>query len=274
MTWTDRERAMLAEMGIQVPRSAAQPTAPSAVASTTLPERAAEAPSEPAYLPSPPVVPQPVPPPADSLTAAMAPLGRETDAWAAVSWDAMSGAISACKACGLCASRTNAVAGVGSRSARLMIVGEAPGEQEDRRGEPFVGPAGQLLDRMLHAIGAGRDERSAVAHPVFITNTIKCRPPGNRNPQAEELAACAPILHRQVQEVRPKVILAMGRFAAQSLLQSDLAIGRLRGQVHRLPSLPSVQVVASYHPAYLLRNPIDKAKAWEDLCRTAELLER
>lgn len=274
MSWTDRERAMLAEMGVQLPPPTAQPTVSPAVLAPASPAIAVSVPSavSPAAATSAPG--RQIPPEADPPMVLAEPLRHETTAWDKVAWDALPEAVSGCQACGLCASRTNAVTGVGSPSARLMIVGEAPGEQEDRRGEPFVGPAGQLLDRMLQAIGAGRDGRTPVSHPVFITNTIKCRPPGNRNPQAEELAACAPILRRQIREVQPKVILAMGRFAAQSLLQSDLAIGRLRGQVHPLPMLPTVQVVATYHPAYLLRNPIDKAKAWEDLCRAVELLER
>ena len=150
-----------------------------------------------------------------------------------------------------------------------MIVGEAPGEQEDIQGEPFVGKSGQLLDNMLRAIGLGRaqpqgvDADAAAARQVYIANTIKCRPPGNRNPEPEELARCEPFLIRQLQLVQPKIILAMGRFAVQSLLRSSEPIGRLRGRVHQYQGVP---LIVTYHPAYLLRNPEEKAKAWDDLC--------
>ena len=166
-------------------------------------------------------------------------------------------------------SRPGAV-GVGHEQAHWLVVGEAPGENEDLQGEPFVGAAGQLLDRMLAALGLGRGDGTP-AQQVFIANTLKCRPPRNRNPSPEELAACRPFLMRQVALVQPRVILAMGRFAVQSLLDSDAPIGRLRGTVHRWRGLP---LVVSYHPAYLLRQPADKAKAWDDLCLAAELLAR
>jgi uracil-DNA glycosylase family 4 len=149
-------------------------------------------------------------------------------------------------------------------------VGEAPGEQEDRQGEPFVGRAGQLLDRMLTAVGLSRTEADA-ARQVYIANVIKCRPPGNRNPLPEEVAQCEPFLIRQVQLVQPKVILAMGRFAVQSILRSSEPIGKLRGKVHEYQGVP---VVVTYHPAYLLRNPADKALAWDDLCLARELMAR
>ncbi|HKW82365.1 MAG TPA: uracil-DNA glycosylase, partial [Burkholderiaceae bacterium] len=148
----------------------------------------------------------------------------------------------------------------------------APGEQEDIQGEPFVGKSGQLLDNMLRAIGLGRNEPqgvdadAAAARQVYIANTIKCRPPGNRNPEPDELARCEPFLIRQLQLVQPKIILAMGRFAVQSLLRSSDPIGRLRGRVHQYQGVP---LIVTYHPAYLLRNPEDKAKAWDDLCLAA-----
>jgi DNA polymerase len=153
-----------------------------------------------------------------------------------------------------------------------MVVGEAPGEQEDREGEPFVGAAGQLLDRMLAALSLTRaaDGDAPREQRVFIANTLKCRPPGNRNPTPEELAKCEPFLVRQIELVRPRLILAMGRFAVQALLRSDEPIGKLRGRVHRYQGLP---LIVTYHPAYLLRNLPEKAKAWDDLCLAAEVFE-
>jgi len=149
-----------------------------------------------------------------------------------------------------------------------MIVGEAPGEQEDIEGEPFVGKSGQLLDNMLKALGLARhDAASDPARQVYIANTLKCRPPGNRNPQPDELAQCEHFLIRQIELVKPKIILAMGRFAVQSLLRSDEPIGRLRGRVHRYQGVP---LIVTYHPAYLLRNLEDKARAWDDLCLAAD----
>jgi DNA polymerase len=162
------------------------------------------------------------------------------------------------------------VFGVGHEQARMMIVGEAPGEQEDQQGEPFVGQAGKLLDNMLRAIGLSRSE-SAHERAVFICNTLKCRPPRNRNPLPAETACCAPYLERQIALVQPRLLLAMGRFAAQALLGSDEPIGRLRGRVHDRGGVP---VVVTYHPAYLLRTLSDKARAWEDLCLAAAVLER
>jgi DNA polymerase len=176
--------------------------------------------------------------------------------------------VASCRACKLCESRQQTVFGVGHPRAQWMIVGEAPGEQEDRQGEPFVGPAGQLLDNMLRAIGLTRGE-AAPARQVFIANTLKCRPPKNRNPEPAETAQCAPFLERQIALVRPRIILAMGRFAAQALLASDEPLGRLRGRVHQYRGVP---VVVTYHPAYLLRTPTDKARAWEDLCLAASVV--
>jgi DNA polymerase len=146
-----------------------------------------------------------------------------------------------------------------------MIVGEAPGAEEDARGEPFVGQAGRLLDNMLAAIG--RSRQADASQPVFIANVLKCRPPGNRNPQPEEVAACEPFLRRQIELVGPELVLVMGRFAAQSVLHTEAPISALRGRIHRLRSGErSVPAVVTYHPAYLLRNLADKAKAWADLC--------
>jgi len=180
----------------------------------------------------------------------------------AMDWAALIDAVTSCTACSLCRSRTQPVFGTGNREARWMVVGEAPGEQEDLRGEPFVGKSGQLLDSMLRAVGLSR-EASAPARQVYIANTLKCRPPGNRNPEPGELLQCEPFLIRQIELVRPDIILAMGRFAVQALLRTDEPIGRLRGQVHQFHGVP---LVVTYHPAYLLRNPLEKARAWDDLC--------
>ncbi|HKJ88640.1 MAG TPA: uracil-DNA glycosylase, partial [Gammaproteobacteria bacterium] len=160
-------------------------------------------------------------------------------------------------ACSLCQTRTQTVFGVGDPQARVMFVGEAPGAEEDRRGEPFVGRAGQLLDAMLAAIGLDR-----TAGGVFIANVLKCRPPNNRDPQPEEVAQCEGYLRRQIELIQPRILVALGRVAAQQLLQTQQPLARLRGAEHRFHDTP---VLVTYHPAYLLRNPADKAKAWEDL---------
>jgi uracil-DNA glycosylase len=185
-------------------------------------------------------------------------------------WPALREAVVACTACKLCESRRQTVFGVGNPRAHWMIVGEAPGEQEDRQGEPFVGKSGQLLDNMLRAIALTRGEAEP-ERQVFIANTLKCRPPGNRNPDPDELAKCEPFLIRQIQLVRPKIILAMGAFAVQSLLRSTEPVGRLRGRVHQYQGVP---LIVTYHPAYLLRNLVDKAKAWDDLCLAVETLQQ
>ncbi|CAB3791593.1 uracil-DNA glycosylase [Paraburkholderia fynbosensis] len=172
-------------------------------------------------------------------------------------WDALSERVAECRLCRLCEKRTNTVFGVGDRAADWMLIGEAPGENEDRLGEPFVGQAGKLLDNMLHSLALARDTN------VYIANVIKCRPPGNRNPEPDEVLRCEPYLQRQVGLVKPKLIVAMGRFAAQSLLKTDASISSLRGRVHEYEGVP---VIVTYHPAYLLRRLPDKAKAWADLC--------
>jgi DNA polymerase len=188
--------------------------------------------------------------------------GSRPEGVESMDWPALEAAVAGCRACGLCASRAQTVFGVGSRAARWMVVGEAPGENEDRQGQPFVGQAGKLLDHMLAAIGLSRQAETE-QQGVYIANVLKCRPPGNRNPQPEEVAQCEPYLRRQVALVRPRIILAMGRFAVQSLLQTAEPIGRLRGRVHRYEGVP---VIVTYHPAYLLRALPEKAKAWQDLC--------
>ena len=180
-------------------------------------------------------------------------------------------AIHACRACGLCEGRQQAVPGVGAMPAGWMVVGEAPGEQEDRQGEPFVGPAGQLLDAMLAAMDLHRAAPEP-ARQVFIANTVKCRPPRNRNPEPAEMDACRPFLLRQVALVNPKLVLLFGRIAAQSLLGTDEALGKLRGRVHRLAD--GRPAIVTYHPSYLLRQPQDKLKAWEDLCLAMDTFEQ
>ena len=172
-------------------------------------------------------------------------------------WVELESEVAACTKCALHAGRTRTVFGVGRRDAEWMVIGEAPGADEDRQGEPFVGRAGQLLDAMLRAIGLPRGE-------VFIANILKCRPPNNRDPQPEEVASCLPYLERQIAQVRPRILLAVGRIAAQNLLATDTPIGKLRGRVHRFGTA-GIPLVVTYHPAYLLRSPGEKRKAWEDL---------
>lgn len=184
---------------------------------------------------------------------------------ARMDWDALREAVLHCTRCDLHRTRTQGVFGVGDRHAQWLIVGEAPGADEDRLGEPFVGQAGKLLDAMLAAIGLKRGEN------VFIANVLKSRPPKNRDPSPQEVAACLPYLERQIDLIQPKLVLALGRFAAQSLLVTDTAISRLRGQVHSYRGIP---LVVTYHPAYLLRNPADKARAWEDLLLAQETMAR
>jgi uracil-DNA glycosylase len=178
-------------------------------------------------------------------------------------WDALRHAIQTCTACELYKSRTQGVIGVGDEQADWLIIGEAPGADEDALGEPFVGQAGKLLDAMLASIDLKRGEN------VYIANVLKSRPPGNRNPAPEEVAACLPYLQRQIQLIQPRIIIALGRFAVQALLNTEEAIGRLRGRVHQYQGIP---LIVTYHPAYLLRSLTDKAKAWEDLCLARETM--
>jgi DNA polymerase len=245
MRWSDEQVAMLREMGIRLWQTPAEAAAQDRVPVSIPQAREAR----------PPVVIE--------APRAAAPASSV----AALDWPALRDAVAACKACALCESRRQTVFGVGNERAHWMIVGEAPGEQEDRQGEPFVGKSGQLLDNMLRAIGLTRGEAPDPAQEVYIANTLKCRPPGNRNPQPEELAKCEPFLVRQVQLLQPRIILAMGAFAVQSLLRTTEPVGRLRGRVHRYQGVP---LIVTYHPAYLLRNLVDKAKAWDDLCLAVE----
>lgn len=189
------------------------------------------------------------------------PMADRRAAIARMDWPELREAVRQCESCGLCATRTQTVFGVGVENAEWMLIGEAPGAEEDARGEPFVGQAGRLLDNMLASIGLSRQR------DVYFANVLKCRPPGNRNPDPEEVAQCEPFLMRQIELARPKLILVLGRFAAQSLLGTDASIASLRGKVHRTAfGGVTIPVVVTYHPAYLLRNLPDKAKAWSDLC--------
>jgi uracil-DNA glycosylase family 4 len=175
---------------------------------------------------------------------------------AALEWHDFAADVEACTACGLCRARKKSVPGVGDPNAEWLFVGEGPGAEEDAKGEPFVGQAGKLLDSMLAALGLARGDN------VYIANVVKCRPPGNRTPEPAEAAACQPYLDRQVELIRPRLIVALGKSAATTLLDVDATIGSLRGRVHDYRGVP---LVVTYHPAYLLRNLPDKAKAWEDL---------
>lgn len=176
---------------------------------------------------------------------------------ASLDWPDLAACVAACTRCELSRTRTQTVFGVGDRQARWLVIGEAPGAEEDKRGEPFVGRAGQLLNAMLAAIGLARES-------VYIANILKCRPPQNRDPKADEVLACRDYLDRQVDLIQPTLILAVGRIAAQNLLEVDTPIGRMRGQLHHYGQR-SIPVVVTYHPAYLLRSPGEKRKAWDDL---------
>jgi uracil-DNA glycosylase family 4 len=283
-----RQRAMLREMGVrlwQPPAAAPAPVAMDLVAVDARPARAAgrldaeaqRSPTAPAPAVRPPAA---APAPAARAPAAPVPgLAPRPAGIELMGWPALQATVASCRACALCDSRKNTVFGVGPAAADAapavdwLIVGEAPGENEDLAGEPFVGQAGRLLDNMLLAmrLQRGNDEaaRPGVAKNIFITNVLKCRPPANRNPDPAEVAQCEPYLKRQVELLQPKMILALGKFAAQSLLQDSvpdvhkIPLGKLRGQVHSYLGVP---VVVTYHPAYLLRSLGDKAKAWDDLC--------
>ena len=241
MRWTPRQRAMLAEMGTPLwfaPEVEVE--AEPAVFALKLPQQSV------AQLAAEVTVSL-----EQGRSATSRPSGVET-----MDWPALRAAIIDCRACSLCETRKQTVFGTG----------HLPGEQEDRQGEPFVGKSGQLLDNMLRALGLSRNATGDADDPakqVFIANTLKCRPPGNRNPLPQELNECEPYLVRQIKLVRPKIILAMGRFAVQSLLRTNEPIGKLRGRVHQFQGVP---LIVTYHPAYLLRNLEDKAKAWDDLC--------
>lgn len=301
---------MLAEMGLTLPQAMLRPPVvePPPVEASP-PAEAAPSPRPVVAGAAPPAArPRPAPPPVEPPVSAAEPVPRTAappaargrpvaaalsaadaasppaPAWqapadpavAALDWPALRQAVAGCTACGLCEGRRHTVFGVGAQQAAWMVVGEAPGEQEDLQGEPFVGPAGQLLDNMLAAVGMSRQVPAAPAdgqtasRSVYIANTLKCRPPRNRNPQPEELARCLPFLYRQIELVQPRLLLATGRFAVKALLGSDAPLGRLRGQVHHYQGIP---VIVTYHPSYLLRQPTEKARAWEDLCLARSVIE-
>ena len=216
----------------------------------------------PVYLApqAPPVAVAPayVAPPAAPAARAPAYVAPPAAARADDSWDELREEVAGCLRCGLASTRTQTVFGVGNTAAPWLIIGEAPGAEEDRRGEPFVGRGGQLLDAMLQAIGVRRGDNA------FIANILKCRPPGNRDPKPEEVTCCLPYLTRQIRLLRPRVILAVGWISAQTLLNTNAPLARLRGRVHSFGEL-NTPLIVTYHPAYLLRTPADKRKAWEDL---------
>ena len=179
-------------------------------------------------------------------------------------WEQLRSRVTTCTGCELHAARTQTVFGTGDRNADLMVIGEAPGAEEDKQGEPFVGAAGQLLNAILRAVGLGREQ-------VYIANIVKCRPPGNRNPGKTEAAACRQYLDRQIELIQPRVILAVGAVSAHNLLLSDESVGRLRQRPHRYGK-HNIPLLVTYHPAYLLRSPAEKAKVWQDLQRLAQLM--
>jgi len=187
----------------------------------------------------------------------------EPDPVASMDWEALAAAVADCRACRLSQRRTHTVFGVGDLKAALMLIGEGPGQEEDRQGEPFVGRAGQLLDRMLAAIGLARQQ-------VYIANIVKCRPPNNRNPEADEAAACAAYLARQIALVQPRLIVSLGGVAATNLLRTSDKVGQLRGRLHQYRPAdggPAIPLLVTYHPSYYLRSPADKARGWQDLQR-------
>lgn len=254
-------RAWLRELGVErlwslpaavAPASASEAPGVAAMPDAAVPDAAgAGLAPVPLVAGSAAVSPGPAP---EAVVAAPAPADPEQ------AWAALQDEVRDCMACGLCQGRTQTVFGTGSPKARWLLVGEAPGEQEDKQGAPFVGRSGKLLDSMLASIARSRQ------HDVFIANVIKCRPPGNRDPLPEEVARCSPYLMRQIALINPEMILVLGRFAAQTLLETDARIGSLRGKVHSLSVAGrKVPVVVSYHPAYLLRSPAEKIKAWQDL---------
>lgn len=243
MEITDRRKAMLREMGITPQwhlRHAASPAAPAAVAGATLP--GLPAPATIAVEPAPQATPEPA--------------GRRTSIMR-MDWLQLKACVASCTECVLHAKRNKTVFGVGDENADWLFVGEGPGADEDAQGEPFVGQAGKLLDSMLAAIQLQRGEN------VYIANVVKCRPPGNRNPQPEEALACEPFLHRQIELIQPKLIVALGKVAAVNLLAREASVASLRNKIHQYRGIP---LIVTYHPAYLLRSLAEKARAWEDLC--------
>lgn len=271
-----RQRAMLAEMGVRVwapkPQSTAAVAVDEPVAKTSLPKPAVSAPPRAveraveavvATAPKPAaVVPASAPARAPLAQPSLKPLPEGV---ANMDWTALQATVAECQACGLCQRRKNSVFGEGDRQADWLVVGDAPSEAEDAQGQPFVGDEGELLDNMLRAVGVSREKGA------FVTAVVKCRPPASRNPSSEELAQCSGYLARQVALVRPKVIIAMGRFAYEVLTQRRDHLGKLRGEEHIYEGVP---VIATYHPNALLRTQADKAKAWADLCLAMDVVAR
>ncbi len=261
---TERQKAYLEAMGITLweRRVAPEPPAPAPRVPVS---------QAPAYAEPTPPAAQPEAPASGSEPALTEPrvppvAVAQGDDIAGLGWDALRARVAACERCELHKTRTQTVFGVGNTQADWMIIGEAPGAEEDRQGEPFVGRAGKLLDAMLQAVGLAREK-------VFIANILKCRPPNNRDPRPEEAGQCRAYLHRQIELVAPKLILVVGRIAAHNLLNTDTPVGKLRGKVHRYEGT-AIPVIVTYHPAYLLRKPQDKRKAWQDLrlaCQTADV---
>ena len=259
-----RRTRYLDALGLESWRLRSAPAAEAAAAVEPPRVVAAAAKQAPASTPARPAAPRVAEPPRIAEPpppARVIPIARSVPQ----DWDGLRGAVAACRGCRLCETRTNTVFGVGPLRAPLMVVGEGPGADEDAKGEPFVGRAGKLLDEMLKAIGRSRQS------DTFIANVVKCRPPGNREPAEDEAEACRGFLEQQLKLVQPKLILALGRIAAQRLLATDTPIGKMRGQqYHWGPDRTPLMV--TYHPAYLLRNPGDKAKSWEDLKRVHRFL--
>ena len=261
-----RQRAMLAEMGVRVWWPEHETQVAPITAPITAPTTAPKAPELVAL--------RTVEVPAQTAPAVDVQLGQRPDGIDRMDWTQLQSTVASCQACGLCRTRKQTVFGVGPAPSvgqvDWLIVGEAPGEHEDEQGEPFVGQAGKLLDNMLKASGLSRQAMGdATRGSVYITNVLKCRPPGNRNPHPDEVAQCAPYLQRQIALLNPKIMVAMGRFAVQALLADSVTdvhnqpLGKLRGQVYRYQGVP---VVVTYHPAYLLRSLSEKSKAWSDWC--------
>jgi DNA polymerase len=256
---TERRDALLAEIGIQ-PIWRLREQGPAREAAPDKPLQAGDS-LEPVKYASSGGLPEE--PHAESLS--RQPVVEPNAALAGLGWEALGAAVRDCTACGLCKGRKQTVFGVGDRQADWLLVGEGPGAEEDERGEPFVGQAGKLLDAMLGSIGLARGE------DVYIANAVKCRPPGNRTPEASEIAACHPFLERQIALIQPRLIIALGRPAAQTLLNTEIKIGAARGRLFDRQGIP---VIVTYHPAYLLRNLEDKAKSWEDLCFAQDQMRR
>jgi uracil-DNA glycosylase family 4 len=265
-----RQRAILQEMGVRLfdPLPQAPVSPAQAEPSSAAPEQVARVPhvlsaaaGAPVVQPSAPLVRAPAAVPQGPLPVGA---GVEMPAVESMDWATLADTILGCRACKLCTTRRHAVPGAGAPRADWLIVGEPPDEPEDAQGTPFPGDSGKLLDNMLRAAGLGGRDK------VYIANVLRCRPPANRNPEPEELAQCEPYLRRQIELLQPRVILVMGRFAIQTLLQSQEPMGRLRGRAHAYQGVP---VVVTYHPANLLRTPVDKAKAWADLCLAMDILD-